>query len=201
MLFIIIVGGFMKKKIHSIAVIVGVIIVIFIAYVLIQVSSFYASANVLKKCSHNMSYIFQALNEYADNHNGQLPPGSEWNDTLISNGFSSDYFVCQQEPIATGLVSNFALNSNLANSKIRELPKDMVLLFECGTGWNKTGQADIAKGHLMKSANIEYVNILFANGNIKHTPKDSVAELRWTRELEGAGKLKTPEENGGCLSN
>jgi hypothetical protein len=111
-----------------------------------------AKANRLKSTS-NMRQINFALQEYAQDHDGKLPPADKWCDAIMREVGTPRIFISPQDPEAMDKfnrgekVSSYAFNAALAGKNIDEVYDGrLVMVFECNLGWNGTGGlADLRK--------------------------------------------------------
>ena len=110
-----------------------------------------AKANRVKSVN-NLSQINRALQAYADNHGGKLPPADKWCDAIMREVQVPILFVSPQDPEAMAKfergekVCSYAFNAALAGKSLFEIDPNVVLVFECNLGWNGTGGlADLRK--------------------------------------------------------
>ncbi|NLW85108.1 MAG: DUF4190 domain-containing protein [Phycisphaerae bacterium] len=132
-------------------------------------------------CSSNLSGLNTALIVYAAIENeGIIPNADVWCDVLVSEAdVSPKSFICPSSDAVEGQ-SSYAINRNAAGKRLRDLPADMVLLFEVSPGprrWNPSGgpESITTEHHRGKGC-----NVLFAGGSIRIVPAARIHTLRWT---------------------
>jgi len=111
-----------------------------------------AKANRLKSMS-NIGQINRALQAYAQDHDGKLPPADKWCDAIMREVGTPRIFISPQDPEAMAKfergekVCSYAFNAALAGKNIDEIfDGRLVMVFECNLGWNGTGGlADLRK--------------------------------------------------------
>ena len=113
-----------------------------------------AKANRLKSTS-NMRQINIALQAYAQDHDGKLPPADKWCDAIMREVGTPRIFISPQDPEAMDKfnrgekVSSYAFNAALAGKNIDEVfDGRLVLVFECNLGWNGTGGLTELRKHV-----------------------------------------------------
>ena len=127
----------------------------------------------LKKLSEYCAYY-----EYAE---GKLPAQSNWCDLLQSYTESDippilkPLYQCPVDEIGP---CSYAMNENIP-ADAKELPGDLVLLFESAPGWNQVGGPDdvVTDRHGKPGA-----NIAFADGHVEFVEAEKIPTLRWTIE-------------------
>ena len=74
------------------------------------------------------------------------------------------------------------MNENIP-ADAKELPGDLVLLFESTPGWNQRGGPDdvVTDRH---GENKPGANIAFADGRVEFVKPEDIANLRWTMESQ-----------------
>lgn len=160
-------------------------------------------------CSVNIQIIGKALNEYAIEYDGILPP--DWCDVLILDyDLPASYLYCKSaRPSFAEGESSYALNENVIGKKLSELLTDTVILFETdyiGSNPEKMiplGQREFAsednlyifeekevrEGAWNQVGGVDIVtyshhtglgcNILFADGHVEFVKKKDISKLRW----------------------
>ena len=109
-------------------------------------------------------YIMDAIVKKLD-----APRISNWNDEL-----DRQYFCIAHERDIT--ISSYAINKNIGNYTLKELPGNMVLFFESNLGPNGVGDIDDV---LYKVWHGGAAGIIFADGRTAHLNKEQVNYLRW----------------------
>ncbi len=126
-------------------------------------------------CKEDISLLYHPLRWYADDHNGQYPPGNRWCDLLIEETAEvARYFVCKGGSPAR---SHYAINANAKPDS----PDDVVLLFETNGGWNQSGGPELltTENHKGKGCNVLYVG-----GHVQFVRSKDIDKLRWQVGLE-----------------
>ncbi|MDC0143546.1 hypothetical protein OAK45_03325 [Verrucomicrobia bacterium] len=113
-----------------------------------------AKANRMKSVN-NMRQINNALQAYAHDHGGKLPPADKWCDAIMREVGSPIIFVSPSDPEAMAKfergekVSSYAFNTALAGKNIDEVfDGRLVMVFECNLGWNGTGGLTELRKHV-----------------------------------------------------
>ncbi len=94
--------------------------------------------------SRDVRQIAETIKEYSKDHDGQLPPFNNWCNALtdfnpkISSCLGSDGAGLDVSGLP-GKFSCFALNENLTGIPLRQIPKNVVLLFETAPAANPVG--------------------------------------------------------------
>jgi hypothetical protein len=119
--------------------------------------------------------IGHTLESYTKGHNGQLPKSDSWCDIVLSfvPSFPRYYFAIHRKDED---MSVFAMNSNVSELKLSELPKNTVLLFETKLAKNPAGGLE-----LMSTNNhpIKGCFVLFADKHIAFVRAEDFNSLRW----------------------
>ncbi|MHC4741235.1 MAG: hypothetical protein ACYS8Z_04960 [Planctomycetota bacterium] len=139
-------------------------------------------------CGTNMSGLGKALQSYADDFDGNLPPSEKWCDLLVEHGeVSLRSFLCKSVDANEGQ-SCYAMNKNVIATKLSALAGDVVLLFEANPGWNQVGGPEmlIPDVHHGKGC-----NVLLADGRVEYVKSDRIGRLKW--EIEGEAKADMEE--------
>ena len=122
--------------------------------------------------------IKSRLKEYSESHGDTLPDAENWCDELRKLDEDEEYdnfkFGRREKQIAFGF--------NQLAAKLRtNVPDDMVLFFECESGWNVTGGPELAKGRW----DDDLVWILFGDLSSKRFRLKDIKYLRWEIEDDG----------------
>ncbi len=145
-------------------------------------------------CYLNLNQIAKALVTYAEASDGRLPDATNWCDTLYP-GVVPDgrVFLCPQfvkdewQPYVFSIGGlelllggpalprcTYGLNARVSRAKLKDLPQDVVLVFETRGGWNQHGgPADVIARHR------GYTEVLFADTHSETCRLDHFAEWRW----------------------
>jgi hypothetical protein len=137
-------------------------------------------------CKVNLSGLVKALIIYANDHDDEFPSPDKWCDLLIGEDFAFyKQFVCPASDAVVG-ESSYAINKNVADKKISNLPADMVVLFETNFGKEPSGREGLLKEQQC------YESVPYRN------PGTKVYKLRWN-QVGGPEILTTGNHKGkGC---
>jgi len=166
-------------------------------------------------CGTNLGGLGKAMLIYANDHNDQLPDASKWCDLLVMYAdISPEQFICNRSDAKIG-ESSYAINKEVAGMKMKDIPPDMVLLFETNYGraksprdfdirnrefaksskklkgkvykdrWNQVGGPELST---FENHNFDGCNILFADMHVKF--EKDLSMLRW--KLEGKADFTSP---------
>ncbi|MCF7955743.1 MAG: DUF4190 domain-containing protein [Phycisphaerae bacterium] len=125
-------------------------------------------------CGTNMKGMANAMNVYAFDYGDKYPTGSQWCDLLMTHaGVGPQSFVC---PSAEPGRSHYALNANAVKFGATA-PPDMVVMFECGPGWNQVGGAELLTTENHRG---DGCNVLFNDGYVVFIKTENLDSLRWT---------------------
>jgi prepilin-type processing-associated H-X9-DG protein len=127
------------------------------------------------KCNACLKSLGAAFKLYADDFDGSLPSVGSWCDAL-GKYILPGMLICPSSN-ARGDQSSYAMNEFIDCKKLAELSSDVVLLFECMPGWNKTGGPEILTTKYHKN---EGCNVLFADGHVEFVRANKISELKWT---------------------
>lgn len=126
-------------------------------------------------CGTNMKGLSNAITVYAFDYDDKYPTGLQWCDLLTKHAdVGPNAFVC---PSGEPGRSHYALNVNALRLG-ENAPADMVLMFECGPGWNQVGGPEL----LRIDNHMEGCNIMFVDGYVVFIPVRDLDNLRWTVE-------------------
>lgn len=128
-------------------------------------------------CVTNLSGLGKMMLVYRHEHGVPLP-SETWCDALLDEEVKAESLRCPLSGTKEGQCS-YALNAAAAGKDLRTLPKDMVLLFDSGPGWNQVGGPELLT---MDNHKGEGCFVCFADGDARFIRADQVAGLRWTAE-------------------
>jgi prepilin-type processing-associated H-X9-DG protein len=127
-------------------------------------------------CSTKLATIRTCLHIYASDYSDKLPPATNWCDLLskVCDMNLSD-FRCPADKEGP---CSYAMNKNAAELG-KDMPPDVVLLFESKSGWNLVGGPE-----LLNTQNHEGdgCTILFGDGHVEFVKTERLGELNWGRE-------------------
>ncbi len=131
-------------------------------------------------CRTNLRELGVALIVYAKDYEKPLSFADNWSDVLLKDAdISPKLFLCPGDDASEGK-SSYAINHNAASQRFREIPPDMVLLFEVSPGprrWNPSGGPESLTTEYHQG---EGCNVLFADGSVQFVPANQLHTLRWT---------------------
>ena len=139
------------------------------------------------KCSENLRSLHKALIMYATDWDGRLPTASKWCDLLVTEvNVPQETFVCPVSEAKIGQ-SSYALNENVADMHLAEIPPNTVLLFECAPSWNSVGGRGLfIPGH--QAMYIRGGTVLLANGEVLKFVSKDFEGFRWLSDANSNGK-------------
>lgn len=125
-------------------------------------------------CGKNMSGLGKAMLIYANDYADEFPTQTEWCDLLMKYAdVPREGFRCKG---AQGGRCNYAMNKNVWNFSERDIPPDMVVLFETHPGWNQVGGPEILTTDNHQG---EGCNILFADNRVEFVKIEDIRKLKW----------------------
>jgi len=117
---------------------------------------------------HRAEYFGKAILDYVEK-NERWPDADKWCDEIGSDVFGrGSRYAEDKQPQC-----KWAINKH-SFGLVKDMPDDMVLLFETDFGWNKTGGVEIAKGRTP-----EIILVVFGNGDALAIPEKNISKLRW----------------------
>jgi hypothetical protein len=127
-------------------------------------------------CQSRLKELYQALQTYCCQTDGNLPPGESWCDILVTSQMGASSLRCISDNNDSAL-SSYAMNRYLPES-IDGIPENLVLFFESDLGWNGVGgPEDIA---IDRHVNAEAgCFVLFADGTVSYVIAADIPLLRW----------------------
>jgi hypothetical protein len=117
---------------------------------------------------YSTEHLGKAILEYAE-RTGKWPDADKWCDEIDIEDIMSWRLIYEDNKPQC----NFAMNK-YAIGLAKDIPDDMVLLFESEFGWNKVGGAEIAKERIPG-----IIQVVFGNGDTKAIPEKDINQLRW----------------------
>jgi prepilin-type processing-associated H-X9-DG protein len=130
----------------------------------------------METCVNNMKQLNLAAISYANEHNDQLPPATNWCDTIQPNVVSVRIFQCPSGDRRSR--SHYAFNAKLAGVQLKKItnPATTVLFFETDGGWNLSGGPEL----MLKSSRHRQVFVIgFADGHVESVAEAGIKNLRW----------------------
>lgn len=128
-------------------------------------------------------YLGEAVLEYTQDHNGNLPNLNKWCDEIKNNQYAVDAFP-EFDPESQKCC--FAINMHLP-ANTQDIPLDMVLLYQSQNGWNQAGGLELLPGEEYRS-----VAILFVDGHEEIFGYNDVKHLKW--KLQDSGIIPQPNK-------
>ena len=121
-----------------------------------------------------MSQLGRAMLIYANDQDG-FPDTSKWCDLLIEHAeLNPGTFRCKGA-LQQGRC-HYAMNKNVINFSKRDIPPDMVVLFETHPGWNQVGGPELLTTDNHQG---EGCNILFADNHVEFVRTQNLDRLKW----------------------
>jgi prepilin-type processing-associated H-X9-DG protein len=125
-------------------------------------------------CGTNINGMATAMNVYAFDYQDKYPTGSQWCDLLMTHAdVGAKSFIC---PGAEPGRSHYALNANVVKLS-SNAPADIVVMFECGPGWNQVGGPELLTTENHQG---EGCNVMFNDGHVEFVKTADLGNLRWT---------------------
>ncbi len=144
-----------------------------LAAVLFPLLSYMRDHDRQSSCAASMRMIGVAMEAYCDDWDGKLPPPDRWNEMILKEKMRNFRDFC---PSAPGGLPTYAMNGRLGGLRLKGLPKDTVLLFECTPGRNRSGGPELLPPEDMHPSGI---NVLFADGSVRCMHVSRIRDLRW----------------------
>jgi hypothetical protein len=160
-------NGDIKDNGYSVA---AIVVPVVLAFCLI-VSSLSFGFILLDVITPNfeLGFLRNAIEDYAEKHDGQFPPAENWNDVLKENDEAGRKRGPQR-------YCRYAINPEAVRLGA-DAPGDMVLLFEVNSGWNQAGGLELLRKKWGSRSRIVFVNF-----ECKTVRKSQAGSLRWSLE-------------------
>lgn len=119
-------------------------------------------------CISNLKCISSAMLAYSQDYDECLPPGDRWNEALVPDFASRQYFVC---PSVGGNEPTYALNKCIAGRDLQEIasPDKVAMLFDSIPGRDKCGAKELLPPGGRHSGGNYFA---FADGHVKWISKE-----------------------------
>lgn len=129
-------------------------------------------------CATNLKGLGTAMFVYASDYDDKLPTADKWCDLLTSHmDVNPASFKCASTPEGS---FSYALNENLAERSMKDVPPNVVMLFEADAGPNAVGGPEMLVSDRHKGG----CNILFTDGHTEFIRESEIGNLKWTVERE-----------------
>lgn len=148
------------------------------------------------QCSINLRALGKAFLIYTSDYDSTYPTDN-WCDSLIMYcEVTPRTFICSSSSAKLGECS-YAFNKNLAGKKIKEIPKDVVLLFETNSGKDSANKQEfLGNREFYKALSPYRMNANLLEGC---RASEKVYKLRWN-QVGGLEILTNENHNGnGCF--
>jgi len=126
------------------------------------------------QCINNMHQLAVATEAYAAEHNGHLPPATNWCDAIKPNAGSDSVFRCPSADKNDRC--DYAFNARLDGMDEKDINPYTVLYFETDNSWNAHGGPELMPRKWRHSIS---VNVAFADGRVERISIQRIAQLRW----------------------
>ena len=166
-----------KKTNKASSNLLGIILLIFVVFLILY--CLIPSPGITKEkayriiCGTGLKQLSIAISHYKENEQ-TFPTPKQWSDDIQKYlEEESKVFICPVDKIGP---CSYAMNENVPVGA-KELPGDLVLLFESAPGWNMAGGADdvVIDRHGKPGANIGFVD-----GRVEFINAEDIPNLRWT---------------------
>jgi hypothetical protein len=124
-------------------------------------------------CLHHLESLGKLLQQYDKDYGKST--GESW-DMSFSKFEGKGMLRCTRLKREQHDGVDYALNINVSEKRIKELPGDVVLLFESQNG---TGLMGNRENMAKKNHGQPGCNILFGNGKARFVPEEELGNLRW----------------------
>lgn len=128
-------------------------------------------------CEYNLQELGQAIHIYAKANEDNYPAPDKWCDLLIEGDYTTERLLICKGAVSRGDSGpcHYAINADCELNS----PRDMVLLFETGGGWNKSGEVKLltTENHRGKGC-----NVLFNDGSVGFVKAEDLGKLKWKPE-------------------
>ena len=128
-------------------------------------------------CAANLKGLGPAMFLYANDYDDTLPTADKWCDLLTSH-VNVDPVLFRCASTTEGSFS-YAFNENLAGRSMKDVPPNVVMLFEADAGPNAVGGPE-----MLVSDRHEGCNIVFMDGHVEFIKESGIGNLQWTVERE-----------------
>jgi prepilin-type processing-associated H-X9-DG protein len=148
-----------------------------LVFAIVSPALFHAKTQAHKiQCRSNLKMLAIACYGYHTDDDKQWPLNN-WTEALKPYHEDDKTLKCSKDKIGP---CSYAMNENIPNDA-KELPGDLVLLFESAPGWNQVGGADdvITDRHGKPGA-----NIAFADGHVEFIKPEDIPALCWAIESQ-----------------
>jgi prepilin-type processing-associated H-X9-DG protein len=122
-----------------------------------------------------MAGLGKAMLIYANDYDDEFPTQTEWCDLLSKYAeVPPKGFRCPGAPQQGRC--HYAMNKNVVNFSKRDIPPDMVVLFETHPGWNQVGGPEILTTDNHQG---EGCNVLFMDNSVRFIKTSDLDKLKW----------------------
>ena len=157
----------------------------------------------LAMCQTNMKGLDKAIEMYSTEYGGTIPIADHWCDLLVKKAdMNFGCFRCKARGSLVG-ESNYAFNRNINGWKLKELPPNIVVLFECDyvEDFNNLSDANIPVLEPNTCRAVAWqggIKIIEVNDGYKMIKAGKVCKHNWN-QTGGAEMLSTKNHLGkGC---
>ncbi len=123
-------------------------------------------------CKSNLWKIALCFQLYSDEFDNKLPVQDKWCDLIRDYVLDEPLYRC---PLDKEGACSYAINRDLP-AGFKDVPGDMVVLFESNAGWNQVGGAEsVVTGRHVEGG----CNVLFGDGRAEFVKAEDLDKLRW----------------------
>lgn len=122
------------------------------------------------RCKSNLIQLTRAIFKYASDHNGYLPDSRDWEQQVLVYHKNHNIYKCPDAPI--GQTRYYCMNPRLSKKKLKKIPKETILLFECDSNGKP-----VARHHFLEFKHL--CHVVFIDGHVEGLPPDKIPEEIW----------------------
>ena len=167
---------FSKTRLTLIEVLVLISIAILLLSIVIPARSGGCGSSRMR-CMSNLKQLYITLMLYAAEADNQWPAESSWCDSLIKEyQLSQNSVICPNDKQGP---QSYAINKYIFELKPKDIPKDLVFLFESAPGSNQAGGYELLTTESHQNTGC---NVVFGDGHVEFVFKNKINELKWKVE-------------------
>lgn len=166
------VGLLFGRSLHDALLSIGVLTLLTVNLVLPEFTPHYGYKAQL--CPAYLKGLMAAFEIYKNDYS-HLPDSDNWCDAVVQECDIDKKHMCC--PFVKSDLCSYAMNENIP-ADAKELPDDLVVLFESAPAWNQAGgPEDVVTDRHGKDT--PGANIAFADGRVEFVKAEDIVKLRW----------------------